>query len=690
MLQLSGVSFLWLLFSLLLGAGYAFALYNRRNSISTAARAWLFTFRFLTVAVICFLLFAPFVKQTERITEKPLIIFAQDNSASLNVSKPLNFNLAAYSAKVKALQSRFASEYEVRSFTLGSQLRPGSSFHFNETTTDINSFFRFINDRFANRNIGAVILASDGIYNRGGNPQYEARALKAPVFTIALGDTIPRRDLLVANINYNSIVWSGNDLQAEVSIEAHQSLGMRSRLTVSDKDGQVFGKEIKIRSDEYQVTVPVTLHAGKAGIHRFTVALSPLQGELSLENNKEDFFVEVLEGKVKVFILANSPHPDIAALKPAIESNKNYEVSSGLASGAEAPGMKDADLLILHQLPSVSVPMQSLIGKMRGKPVLFITGAQSNIPALSQSQHLLEITSAASMLEATAGVNSDFHTFVIPDGLAKQLSALGPLVSPSGSYRVKSPASIFLYQQLGSILSDRPLLLFSNTSEQKVGVLAGEGIWRWRLNEFRLRGNHDATDALLAKSVQYLSEKDDKRKFRVYSARNSFDENDHVLLNAELYNDANELINTPDVSVVLTGNGNRKFPFQFSRTSNAYALDAGSLPSGEYSFGAVTQLGERKYKAEGKFIVSKERVELRQTVANHQLLNVLAKQSGGEMVMPDGIDDLYERVSKNELVKTISYENRTFEEMIDMKWIFIMIIVLLSTEWLVRKRSGAL
>ncbi len=690
MLQLSGVSFLWLLFSLLLGAGYAFALYNGTNSISRAARAWLFTFRLLVVAAICFLLFAPFVKQTERIAEKPLIIFAQDNSASLNVSKPVNFNLADYSAKVKALQSRFAAAYEVRSFTLGSQLKPGSSFHFNENTTDINSFFRFINDRFANRNIGAVILASDGIYNRGGNPQYEAKALKAPVFTIALGDTIPRKDLLVANVNYNSIVWSGNDFQAEVSIEAHRSAGMRSRLTVSGKDGRVLEKEIEIRSNEYHVTVPVTLHAGKAGIHRFTVALSPLQGELSVENNREDFFVEVLDGKLKVFILASSPHPDIAALKQAIESNKNYEVKTGLASGADDPGMKDAALLILHQLPSASVSMQSLSGTTRGKAVLFVTGAQSNITALSQSQNLLEITSGGSMLEATAGVNGDFHTFMLQDGLAMQLSALGPLVSPAGSYRIKSPASVFLYQQLGSILSDRPLLLFSNTSEQKIGILAGEGIWRWRLNEFRLKGNHEATDALLTKSVQYLSEKDDKRKFRVYPARNSFDENDHVLLNAELYNDANELVNTPDVSVVLTGEGNRKLPFQFSRTSNAYALDAGSLPSGEYSFDAVTQLGERKYKAGGRFIVSRQHVEFRQTIANHQLLNVLAKQSGGEMLMPGDMDELYDRVQKNEMVKTISYENRTFEEMIDMKWIFVMIILLLSAEWSVRKRSGAL
>lgn len=690
MLQLSGVSFLWLLFSLLLGAGYAFALYNRKISLSAATRVGLFALRSLAVAVICFLLFAPFVKQTEKISEKPLIIFAQDNSASLTVSKPADFDLAAYSAKIKALQSRLASAYEVRSFTFGSQLRPGTSFQFNENATDISSIFQVIDDRFANRNIGAVILASDGIYNRGGNPQYAARALKAPVFTIALGDTVPRKDLLVANVNYNSIVWSGNDFQAEVSIEAHQSAGMRSRLKVSGKDGRIFEKEVEIRSDEFYLNVPVILHAGRKGIQRFTVDLSPVKGELSVQNNREDFFVEVLEGKLKVFILANSPHPDISALKEAIESNKNYEVKGGLVSDTDDQDMKDADLLILHQLPSASATLQNLLQKMQGKPLLFILGAQSNIQAFSQLQNLLEIKPGGNLTEATARVNDNFQTFMFQDEWAKQLSALGPLMSPSGSYGVKSPASVLLYQQLGHVLSDRPLLFFSNASEQKIGVLAGEGIWRWRLNEFRLKGNHEATDALLTKSVQYLAERDDRRKFRVYPARNSFDENDHVLLNAELYNEANELVNLPDVSVVLTGEGDRKFPFQFSRTSNAYVLDAGTLPSGEYSFVAVTQLGEKKHRAGGRFIVSRQQVEFRHTTANHQILNVMAKQSGGEMVMPGRVDDLYDIVSKNELVKTISYENRTFEEMIDLKWIFVMIVVLLSAEWLARKRSGAL
>lgn len=690
MLQLSSVSFLWLLLSLLLGAGYAFALYNRKSSFSAATRVGLFALRSLVVAVTCFLLFAPFVKQTEKIAEKPLVIFAQDNSASLTVSKPADFNLAAYSAKIKALQSRLGTAYEVRSFTFGSQLRPGTSFQFNENTTDINSFFQFVDDNFANRNIGAVILASDGIYNRGGSPQYEALKFKAPVFTIALGDTVPRKDLLVANVNYNSIVWSGNDFQAEVSIEAHQSAGMRSRLKVSGKDGRIFEKEIEIHSDEFHLNVPVTLHAGRKGIHRFTVDLSPVKGELSVQNNREDFFVEVLDGKLKVFILANSPHPDISALKAAIESNKNYEVKGGLVSDSEDQDIRDADLLILHQLPSAPAALQRLLQKMRGKPLLFITGAQSNIQAFSQLQNLLEIKPGGNLTEAAARVNDNFQTFMFQDEWVKRLQALGPLMSPSGSYSVKSPASVLLYQQLGHVLSDRPLLLFSNTSEQKVGVLAGEGIWRWRLNEFRLKGNHEATDALLTKSVQYLAERDDRRKFRVYAARNSFDENDHVHLNAELYNEANELVNLPDVSVVLMGEGNRKFTFQFSRTSNAYVLDAGILPSGEYSFAAVTQLGGKKHSAGGRFIVSSQQVEFRQTTANHQILNVLAKQSGGEMIMPGRVDDLYDMVSRNELVKTISYENRKFEEMIDLKWIFFMIVVLLSVEWLGRKRSGAL
>lgn len=688
-MQFTLFSFLWLLLSLLLGLGYAFILYRQHNSFTEPLRRWLFLLRTAVVSLICFLLFAPYIRQSNKTIEKPVILFAQDNSASIALSKPKDFNISSYSEGIRDLQKRLSSRYNLHTFTIGAEVREGKEYHFNEQLTGLSDFFQYISHHYASQNVGAVVLATDGIYNKGGNPLYDAKTLKAPVFTIALGDTVPRKDLLIANVHYNTTVYTGNDFQVEVSVEAYESKGKNTTLTVTEGGRALLQKSISITSDEYHETIPLTLPGTKKGIHHYSLKLSALEGELSTRNNQDDFYVEMLDGKQKVLIWAAAPHPDITAMRQALESNKNYEVSISITT-VNNEDLRNADLVILHQIPSVSRPLKEQLSLLRNKALFFILGAQSDIASFSRLQNVLEISNSGGSGEVTAAFNNSFFAFSAEEEQMKEISNSGPLVAPSGTYRIKSPASVMFYQNTKQAGAKIPLLVFSEEGGRKTGVLAGEGFWRWRLNEFRQNESHQLTDLLLARVVQYLSAKEDKRKLRVYPARNTFDENEHVILNAELYNDANELVNKPDVSITLRAAGKRSYSFIFSKTSNAYILDAGVLPFGEYSFTAFARLGDLSHKAEGRFIVSRQSAEFRQTTANHQILNALSRESGGKMIFPSQMNALDSLIARNELVKDISYENRRLEELINLKWIFFLITLLLSAEWFIRKRNGSL
>ncbi|HEY0897814.1 MAG TPA: hypothetical protein VGD90_00715, partial [Sphingobacteriaceae bacterium] len=210
----------------------------------------------------------------------------------------------------------------------------------------------------------------------------------------------------------------------------------------------------------------------------------------------------------------------------------------------------------------------------------------------------------------------------------------------------------------------------------------------WRLEEFQESGSHEAVDELIGKSIQYLSSREDKRKFRVYTTRSTFDENERVVLNAELYNDAYELVNTPDVALSLRSLSGKKYSYNFSRSGNSYILDAGIFPAGEYVYDAKTSLGSKRHSATGRFIVVQQQAEFQQTTANHQLLYSMAKQSGGQMLLPAQLSELPRLIKANEDIKTVAYENRLYEEMIDKKWVFFLLLALLSLEWFTRKRNG--
>lgn len=648
----------------------------------------LFALRTIAVASIAFLLFAPAIKTTSKTAEKPLIILAQDNSASIAVSKPSGFSTNVYSDQFKDLEKALAKDYEVRTVSFGERVVQGTKFNYADKLSDLSSVFEMIDEDFANRNIGAVIMASDGIYNKGGNPAYESMNLKAPVFTIALGDTIPKRDLIISNVNYNNIAYLDNQFQIEVSVEAFQAQGAVSTLSVSDQSGTLFTRPVNVRSNEFRVTVPITLPAKRKGIQRYNIRLSPVANELSVENNSQTIFIEIIDGKQNVLIIANAPHPDIAALRQSIEVNKNYSVQVAFADDVNPSFIEKAGLVILHQLPSSTNAASTVLKQVANKPVLFVLGSQSNAGAFSVSQNLLNINASGSIQEVLASVSPDFYGFTLSDLTRSRIQGFAPLISPFGNYGLKGPANVALLQQIGKIATNRPLLVFGTDQQQKIGVLAGEGLWRWRLEEFQESNSHEAVNELLSKTVQYLVSRDDKRKFRVYPAKNSFDESEHVYLNAELYNDAYELVNTPDVNVSLKNRDGKNYSFLFTRSGKSYTLDAGVLPAGEYSFSATARLGSKNHAASGQFVIRQLQAEFQQTTANHQLLFALAERNGGEMIYPNELSRLPELIRANENVKTIVYEDRKYEDAVNYKLIFFIILALLSLEWFARKRNG--
>ena len=687
-LQFTSVIFFWLLGCLALGIGYAFLLYSSSIHLNRTLRNSLFLLRTIAITILSFLLFAPLIKNVDKIVEKPLIIIAQDNSASIIVSKTRGFREKDYVINLKGLEKTLSENYDVRSFNFGSDVNSGLDLKFNAPLTDISAVFKLIDDQFSNRNIGAVILGSEGIYNRGSNPQYEAKNLKTSVYTIALGDTIAKKDLLISNVNYNNITYLDNQFQVEISVEAYQSQGSSSLLTISDNSGIVFSRPVLINSNEFRLIVPVALLAKRKGIQQYTIRLAPITNELSAKNNTQTIFVEVIDGRQKVLIIANSPHPDLTALKQSIEISKNYSVKIAMADEVSATDVAEAGLLILHQLPSVNNTAQNILKMGSAKPLLYILGAQSNVGAFSSSQSVLGITSGGNTQEAIASFEPDFYAFTLTEAHKQRVRNFAPLLSPFGNYGLKAPGNILMSQQIGKLVTKMPLLVFGEDLQRKIAILAGEGIWRWRLEDFQESGNHDALDELIVKTVQYLSTREDKRKFRVYPSKNSFDENEHVILNAELYNDAFELINTPEVNISLKNKGGKSYSFVFTRTANAYSLDAGVLPSGEYSYNARTELGKVKHSAGGQFVITQQQAEFKQTRANHQLLFALSQQSNGKMIFPDQLQDLPKLIKANENIKTVSFENRKYEEPINLKLIFFLILALLSVEWFTRKRNG--
>ena len=677
----------FIFFCILLGVTYAFILYFRtQKQILVRWQLWVMSIlRFVAVFMISFLLLSPLIKRKTEIIDKPLIIFAQDNSLSIGLSKDSSFYRINYPNSVRKLQEKLGKNFDLSVLSFGDHITPELKTSFSEKITDISSVLEEVNTRYANRNIGALIIATDGIYNRGSNPFYAAQKIRFPVYTVGLGDTSSHRDIILKKITYNHSVFVGDKFPVEINVAADKCAGEKSELEVKKGNQVLFSKPLQFNGEKDFQRINLLLEAKEKGIQRYNVTIRQVDKETTIKNNNRDFFVEVFDTRQKILILYQSPHPDIAALKHALEGTAKFEVSeSKLDDFTQAA--ENYDLVILYQLPSGNSNLKKFIESRAS--LLYILGTQTKLEAFNSLKTGLVINSDHNNFsESLPALNESFPLFTLNNEIRDMLKNVPPLISPFGLYQHSPMSDIMVYQKMGNVQSHLPLLMFVQTLGRKTGFITGENIWKWRLSDFLQNGNHTAFDELINKIAQYLSVRGDQNFFRV-KCENTFQENENVEMEAEVYNESYELINQTDVNLSITDEKDKSYPYVFGKTEKGYYLNAGNFPIGNYKYVASVKVGKNYFQKKGEFIIAPLNLEELSTTADFNLLYRIAKAHDGELVSPHDLDGLANNISKREDIKPVSYFQKRYSDITGNIWVFILILTLLSIEWFIRKRSG--
>jgi len=247
---------------------------------------------------------------------------------------------------------------------------------------------------------------------------------------------------------------------------------------------------------------------------------------------------------------------------------------------------------------------------------------------------------------------------------------------------------VLFYQKIKSISTLKPLVFFSQLAENKVGFITGEGIWRWKMFDYSQNSNHEIFNELINKIVQYLALKLNREPFNVFG-KNIFNENEPVIINAELYNQSYELVNEPDVFIEILNSENFKYKFIFNKTSKSYRLNAGVFPVGDYTFSATVNYARKNYSGIGKFSVVPVNIESTNTVADHKILYQMSVKTNGRLYNARQLDSLYNKLINSKEILPVSYSEQKLTELINLKLLFLVIVVLIGSEWFIRKYFGS-
>lgn len=638
--------------------------------------------------LISFFLLSPFLKYVEHETEKPIVVVLKDNSASIAQVQTEESYQNRFQSVWSNIKTRLGEDYEIEEIAFGKGVDYQEEMNFLEQETDLSKALQFVSKQYSNQNLGAIILASDGIYNKGGNPLHFADRIKVPIYSIGLGDTTIRKDIAIAEVANNSIAYLGNSFPIKVDVRALKLIGESAKVTVKGNK-QVQTKVIRLNKEKDYKEIDFELKANKLGINQITIEVSRFNDEISYSNNKAEVFVDVVDSKKKVLLQARSPHPDLTALKSMIEANDNYEVE--LSLGLDLNKALKSDLVIIHDAASNNADIAFIEKLKNGRvPILMVIGNRFKASIFNKSSLPIKFSGLGkSQNNALPNYNSEFQLFEMPSDLISVFEKFPPLKAPFGKFSQLKPEGIVVKQKIGMVKTEQPLIYLGNEENYRFGFIGGEGVWRWKLTNYELEEEHKAFGTLVGKMVQYLSVKEDKRLFKTKPVKRQFSTQESISILGELYNKSLENVNTPDVKLKLTDAQGKNYDYVFSRTGNAYALRLENLSEGSYTYKASTTFNGEKFKDKGAFLVKSENKELADLTAKHGLLKQISRKTSGEFLGLSDFNDLTDRLVGENKKSSLIYERQIVSELINLKWLFFLILALLTIEWFVRKRLGA-
>ncbi|MBR2770824.1 MAG: hypothetical protein IKD78_02225, partial [Bacteroidales bacterium] len=228
----------WLI-SLPVVAAVAWWLYSGKRTTTQAnrrQRTILAALRFMSMLLLCIMIFDITLKISNKQQKRPIIVLAQDNSSSIVANADSAWYKTDYISKIDKLKQQLSGKYDVRSVVFSDKTTENEPINFSGQTTNISSVFDYVATNFYGENVGALIIATDGIVNQGAEPLYKAGTFSKPVYTIALGDTLPHPDLSIDRIVANKTAFRQSRFPIMVCIKGENVPFGDYQLTVSEND----------------------------------------------------------------------------------------------------------------------------------------------------------------------------------------------------------------------------------------------------------------------------------------------------------------------------------------------------------------------------------------------------------------------------------------------------------------------
>ncbi|MBM2816205.1 MAG: hypothetical protein HW421_2967 [Ignavibacteria bacterium] len=605
----------------------------------------------------------------------------------------------------------FANEtQEVKDFLIDSMKNTGQ-------LTDISKAIRRANLNAVEDNVCAALLITDGAFNTGNNPLYDAAEFGKPIYVIGVGDSSEPRDISIQSIIVNDIVYMDNPAPININVKINGYSSGEVKVTLSDNGNHIAEQVIKINTDKQSYSTIFEYKPTAEGMHKITASCSPLAKELTLKNNTLSEFIKVLKSKRHIAIFAGAPSPDLSFIRIALSQERGIEVMTYIQKKESdyyehqpnQADIREAEIIVLLGFPVNSTPsniMQMLsIALESGKPVLFIASQatdyvklrmlEGNLPfnyISSGNQEYFALAdikpqSMANPLLRISGVDEDI----------KLWNSLPPLFRTETFVRIKPESEIVMGIKVNNVPMKEPLVLMREFQEKKSVAVLGYGLYRWKLLGYAndiAKGKTDAQDLysiFIRNSIKWLSVTDRNKLVTIKTNKKLYINNEKVEFIGQVYDGALTPIDNARITIKISGGKTQREVSLTNLGNGRYGANVDGLPQGDFIFSGEAFLADKLLGADtNRFSIGDLNIEYQNLKMNVALLRSLAERSGGKFYTPSEAGKFLNDLRKNNSFIQREVTLRNEYALWNLPWILALSIFFFAFEWALRKKYGLL
>lgn len=632
--------------------------------------------RFLSLWTLSLLLINPKFKQTTYVTDKVDLVLAIDNSGSIAALDQVRPQQEFIDAVLQ--DEEIQQKFDLRKHLFSNNIEADDSLNHQGQQSDLYAALKSLEVIYE---AAPIVLLSDGNQTYGSDYSYALQTKETPVFPVVLGDSTAYTDLKISRLNVNKYAYIKNRFPVEVLVNYAGSESITSEFTIRQGPAILFRKTLNFSQAQSSQLVNVELQAASIGLQRFTAVITPLSEEKNKSNNQREFAVEVIDQRTNVALVSDIVHPDLGALKEAIESNQQRKVSV-LKPNDPSLNSENYQVILLYQ-PNQS--FQKVLTDLATKKfnVAMVAGPNTDLNYLNNTQRFFTQEVTGQKDDVLASQNPSFKGFQVSD---IGFDNLPPLQSGFGDILMRIPSDLLLSKSIDGIQTNEPLLVTSDVSGQRGVFLFGEGIWRWRSQSFVNTGGFEDFDGFIDTLIQFLASNNQKSRLTV-----SYESVYYGSANAQVsaqYFDKNFVFDpNATLSLRLTDvedNTSRSYPMLLS--GNQFEVDLSNVNAGKYRFDVIEERSNSRRG--GSFEIIDFDVEKQFLNADVSRLQQLASNTSGSLFFSTEFSKFKEQILEDRRFTPVQRSEENVVPLIDWKWLLALLAALLAIEWFSRKYKG--